>query len=185
MSAPRGEAARHRIINATSEIILDGGLDAFTVEAVATASGAARSTVYRHWPEPHDLLVDTLRSMGSQFPTPDTGTLKSDLAAAVSFLRPMLEDRRVRRLMLDLTRAALDDPELEQVRIRLMAERRQPIRVILQRAIARGEIDPDIDLTMAADLVEGPLMSALVLANSPVTDETTDMMIDRVVKGLA
>jgi len=185
MSAPRGEAARKKIIAATRDLILDHGLAAFNVEAVAAASGSARSTIYRHWPEPHDLLVETLTSMGRDFPTPDTGALRSDLRACAAILRPMLDDPRTRRLILDVTRAAAEDPKLDRIRRDLLADRRQPVRVILQRAIARGEIDPDIDMNLAMHLVEGPLMSATVLQNLPITDEMVSEMVERIGKSLS
>lgn len=185
MSAPRGQAAKQRIVDAAQQLILDEGLDAFNVEAVAAASGAARSTIYRHWPEAHDLLIDTLTSMSRQFTIPDTGALKSDLLEGVRTLRPILDDPRTRRLLLDVTRAAAEDPEIERIRARAISERRQPVQVILQRAIARGEIDPDIDLGLALHLVEGPLMSASVLQNMPITDDLAEAIVDRIVKALA
>ena len=184
MPAPRGEAARQRIIEATRELLLDGGLEAFNVEAVATASGAARTTVYRHWPVPQELLVETLTAMGREFEVPDTGSLRSDLAASVAVVRPLLNDPRARRLMLDVTRAAASDPELERIRQTANRERRQPIHIILQRAIARGEIDPDIDIALATHLVEGPLLSATVLQNRPIPDDDVAEMIDRILKAL-
>lgn len=184
MSAPRGEAARQRIIDATREILLDGGLEAFNVEAVANASGAARSTIYRHWPEPRDLAVETLTSMARDFPVPDTGGLRGDLERMVAMLRPILDDPRTRRLLLDVTRAAAEDAELERIRQKAIADRRQPLQLILQRAIARGEIDPEIDMALAMHLVEGPLMSATVLQNLPIGDETISSLVDRIVKSL-
>jgi len=185
MSAPRGQAAHQRIIDATREILLEGGLDAFNVEAVATASGAARSTIYRHWPEPRDLVVETLTSMGRDFPVPDTGSLRTDLERATAMMRPILDDPRTRRLLLDVTRAAAEDTDLERIRQQAISDRRQPVQLILQRAIARGEIDPDIDMTVAMHLVEGPLMSATVLQNLPITDEMMSSLVERIVKSLS
>jgi AcrR family transcriptional regulator len=185
MKARRGAAARQHIIDATREVLLEGGLDGFTVEAVATESGVARSTIYRHWPEPRDLVVETLTSMGRDFPIPDTGSLKTDLEAAARLLRPVFDDPRARRLLLDVTRAAAADTEIERIRNQAILDRRQPVQVILQRAIARGEIDSDIDMAMACHLVEGPLMSATVLQNLPLTDETISAMVERIVKALS
>lgn len=185
MSAPRGEAARRRIIDATRELIFNGGFDAFNVEAVAAASGAARSTIYRHWPEPRDLLVDALESMGRNFPTPDEGSLAGDLEAVAATLCPIFEDPRTRRLILDLARAADEDPAIERARQQLIRARQSPIQVMLQRAIARGEIDPDLDRDIALHLVEGPLMSATVLQNQPMTGSAMKTMVTRIVKSLS
>lgn len=184
MSARRGEAARRHILDSTRELLLEGGLDAFNVEAVASASGSARSTIYRHWPEPHDLLVETLTAMGRDFATPDTGSLRTDLEESVALVRPILDDPRTRRLMLDVTKAAASDPALERIRQTADRERRQPIRVILQRAIARGEIDPDIDMRLATHLVEGPLISATVMQNRPVPEDDVPELVDRILKAL-
>lgn len=185
MSAPRGEAARQRILAAARGLILDEGLIGFTVEAVAAASGAARTTIYRHWPEPRDLLVETLSSMTRDVPTPDTGGLATDLVACAAAFRPLLDDPRTRRLILDVTRAAADDPELERIRLQLIEERQLPIRLIIQRAVARGEVDPAIDPNLALHLIEGPLMSSMVLHNLPMSDEVIKDMADRIAKALA
>ncbi|MGD2059269.1 MAG: TetR/AcrR family transcriptional regulator [Acidimicrobiia bacterium] len=185
MTILRGEAARQHIVSATRELLLDGGLDAFNVEAVASVSGAARSTIYRHWPEPRDLLVEALTAMGRELDVPDTGSLHTDLVESLAQVRPILNDPRTRRLMLDVTRAAATDPEIERIRQTANRERRQPIQIILQRAIARGEIDPEIDLTLATHLIEGPLLSATVMQNRPVPDEDATELIDRIVKALS
>lgn len=184
MNAPRGEAARQRIIESTCGLILEHGLAGFTIEAVAAASGAARSTVYRHWPVARDLLVEVLRTMGKAFPVPDTGSLASDLEALASILRPVFDDPRTRRLILDLARAAADDPELERVRQELFHDRQQPVRMIIQRAISRGEIDPAIDIDIALHLIEGPWLSATVLQNRPLADEAIETMVSRLVRAL-
>ncbi len=165
-------------------MILEEGLDAFTVEAVASASGSARSTIYRHWPEPRDLLIDSLSSMSRHFPIPDTGALDTDLVAFFEALRPILDDPKTRRLLLDVTRLAIEDPALERIRFRALAEQRQPVQVILQRAIARGEIDADLDMSLALHLVEGPLISASIMQNTPMTDEAVRALVERILRAL-
>lgn len=185
MVAPRGQAARRRILDATRDVIYEGGLEAFSVEAVATASGAARTTIYRHWPEPKELVIEALMSMSSAFPTPDTGSLATDLEALANSLRPIFSDPRTRRLILDLTRAAGEDPVMERVAQELSRNRQVSTQTILQRAIARGEIDPDIDLEIALHLVEGPILSAVLMQNVPMGDNAFEEMVTRIVRALA
>lgn len=185
VSAPRGEAARQRILDATRQLVHDGGLEAFNVEAVAAASGSARTTIYRHWPEPRDLLIDTLQSMAQDLPKPDTGSLHGDLQAYAGILRSLFDDPRARRLILDVTRAAAADPDMERIRQQLIRDRHQPMQLILQRALARGEIDPDLDLGLALHLVEGPLISATVIQNQPISDEEIETVVSRIVQALS
>jgi hypothetical protein len=123
--------------------------------------------------------------MAGDIPIPDTGSLRGDLEACARLLRPIFDDPRTRRLLLDVALAATTDPEMERIRNRTLASRRQPVQVILQRAIQRGEVDPDIDMTMAMHLVEGPMLSATVLQNLPLTDDTIAALADRIVKALA
>lgn len=185
VTAPRGQAARQRIIESTRDLILDGGLAAFNVEAVADASGSARSTVYRHWPEPRDLVIETLTSMVGEIPTPDTGALSSDLEAVAAIMLSIFDDPKLRRLVLDITTAAAEDPELERIRQRQIKDRQQPVQLILQRAIARGEMDPELDLNIAIHLVEGPMLSAVLLENRQMSDEAIETMVDRIVRSLS
>jgi len=100
-------------------------------------------------------------------------------------LRPIFNDPRTRRLILDITRAAAEDPEIERVKLELIRNRQGPTQTILQRAIARGEIDPDIDLEVALHLVEGPLISANLMQNLPVGDDGFREMVARVVRALS
>lgn len=185
MSAPRGEAARQRIIDATRAVVYEGGLEAFNVEAIASASGAARSTIYRHWNDPKDLLIETLLSMSSAIPAPDTGSLAGDLEALANTLRPIFNDPRTRRLILDLTRVAAEDPVMERVAQELSRNRQGPTLTILQRAIARGEIDPNIDLEIGLHLVEGPILSANLMQSTPVGADGFDDMVNRIARALA
>jgi len=50
--------------------------------------------------------------------------------------------------------------------------------------IARGEIDPDIDVDMAMHIIQGPLISMRIVANDEVGDHDLETMLDMTVKAL-
>lgn len=176
---------RDRILDATRAILLDQGIRGFTVDAVATASGSARTTIYRHWPQPRELLVEALGSLIPEFPEPDTGSLHTDLLACARTLYPVLGDDRMRRLMLDMIREAADDSEIARIHRSLVEDRSQPVRLLLQRAIARGEVDPGIDMNLAIALIEGPLFLSTVVQDRPMDDALVNAALDRTLRALA
>src|SRR5689334_21197618 len=78
--ATRGSRARQRVLQAALTVLADDGLPGFTMEAVARAAGASKTTLYRRWPSAAALLVDAMDATFRPFPTPATGDLAADLA---------------------------------------------------------------------------------------------------------
>jgi AcrR family transcriptional regulator len=79
---PGGRTARtrQRVLDAVTSLLLEGGFDALTVDAVAARSGIHRTTVYRRWRDTGALLADALDAAREQpWQPPDTGSLLGDL----------------------------------------------------------------------------------------------------------
>ena len=55
---PRSVASRGRALVAAYELLCERGFAAATYEAVATRTGVAWTTLYRHWPDRAALVVD-------------------------------------------------------------------------------------------------------------------------------
>jgi AcrR family transcriptional regulator len=176
---PRVERSREAVLDASVELLLAGGLAAVTVEAIVERSGVARSTVYRHWPSRHDLIVDTVNRVMP--PTTDAlleGSLRDRL-------RKLLESRvdRLRRSPLGkalptLIAAATHDPELSAVRRRLAELHRAPLERTLRQAIADGELPPDTDLAEASAQLMGPLFFRHLITHEPVDLPFADRLVD-------
>src|SRR3954470_11548461 len=81
MARPRSEAARRKALAAATDLIVEKGVANLTIEEVATRSGVAKTTIYRHWPERTGLILDTVSACFAEVETPDTGTLRGDLEA--------------------------------------------------------------------------------------------------------
>ncbi len=56
---------------------------------------------------------------------------------------------------------------------------------ILERGQRRGEVDPDVDLELAIDLLTGPLMYRLYFSGSPVDPALVEALVDRVLRAIA
>ncbi|MEZ5375435.1 MAG: TetR/AcrR family transcriptional regulator [Acidimicrobiales bacterium] len=184
MGRPLSEAARDKAQAAALEVIARAGVAGFTVDAVAKLSGVAKTTIYRHWDSANALLIDTIDCMVVPFPTPDTGSLGSDLQAFLDVLGPVFDDPTMVRTMLGTMAAASFDEELNRIHQELMTERKRPIREMIDRALARGEIRDDLPMDTIVDMIEGPFMSRFILRRVGRDRDEERLMVDLIVRAL-
>jgi AcrR family transcriptional regulator len=184
---PRSETARRKVLDAAVALLRDAGIPAVTVDAVAKRSGVAKTTIYRHWPSSSRLLMDTIECIIEPFPTPNTGSLRDDLRTLYSMTVPASADEIADkgRLMFGLLHAAADDPDLRSALEGLFRERTGPIRTIVQLAQARGELPDDLDVELAIDMVEGPIIFRYLVRRQPVDQHDFEALLDRIAVGLA
>src|SRR5690348_16996940 len=73
-------ATRPRVLEAAAAILARDGYARLTMEGVAAASGAAKTTIYRWWPTKAALCMDLyLDVAGRELHDPDTGNIVDDL----------------------------------------------------------------------------------------------------------
>ena len=64
---PRSEASHHAIIQATLELLIEGGYGSLTMEAVRTRAGVGKATIYRRWPSKEELVRDAIVFLHDEF----------------------------------------------------------------------------------------------------------------------
>jgi AcrR family transcriptional regulator len=185
MARPRSETARRAALAAASELIVQKGVTALTIEEVAARSGVAKSTIYRHWPERASLIVDTIRSTVEHLGTPDTGSLRGDLETYFAGMLRADMTTNKSPLMCSLMDAAWRDPEIAGLHARLSAERTAPIREIVARAQARGELPDGLDLDVVVATVVGPVVFRKLNLRQPIDAAFVDGCLDVVLAGLS
>lgn len=183
MPRPLSEEARAKAIDAATALLAEDGIDGFSVDAVARRSGVAKSTLYRHWASANELLVHALDCHVEQIPTPDTGSLQTDLETLFQTIRTVLRPEDNRHLLLDTLAAAARDPELARVEQAMFHERMRPIRDIVERAVQRAEIPP-IDFELASMFIHGPIMARILMVGGPLRAEDINDLVPLLVRGL-
>jgi len=184
---PRSEKARGAILEAAAELLLEKGLTAVSMDAVAARAEVSKATIYRWWPTKETLALDALYHEWAGVPPPrDTGSLRGDL---LSLLRPWarLAGRRPygRVIAALVTEAQLDPAFARQYRTRFVQPRRDQGRAIFRRAIERGEIPPDTKIEVALDLLYGPIYHRLLHGHAPLNDRFVRDVIDATLDGIA
>ncbi|MGP8000720.1 MAG: TetR/AcrR family transcriptional regulator [Streptosporangiaceae bacterium] len=184
---PRSEKAHKAIMDAAAELLLDRGLGAVSMDAVAERAGVSKATIYRWWPTKESLALDALYTeWATARPAPrDTGTLRGDL---LSLLRPwsrLATSRPYGRVIAALVTEAQTDPEFAaEYHQRVVEPRRDQARAIFRRAIERGEIPPDIKIEVAVDLLYGPLYHRLLHGHAPLNDRFVRDVVDMALNGI-
>ena len=181
----RGERARARVLGAALEVLAEGGLPGFTMEAVALRAGASKTTVYRRWPSRTTLLVEAMDQAFQPLPTPTTGDLREDLLALMGASEALLVSQPFPRLLAAVIDAAERDASLASLHFELTERRREPIRAVLAEAAARGDIAGSVDPELVVDLLVGPAFYRRFVAHRPFPQGYAADVVDLVLASLA
>ena len=68
--------------------------------------------------------------------------------------------------------------------VAFVAQRRARTRKALERAVARGELTPGVDLELVQDLLTGPVFYRALMSGEPSSDELIANVVDIVVAGV-
>jgi AcrR family transcriptional regulator len=183
---PRSEASHEAIIEATLELLIEGGYGALTMDAVRTRAGVGKATIYRRWHSKEELVSDAIVVLHEEFDTPDTGSLRGDYAALAAAVRASAS-RGGTTLAPRLLGEAVNDPELFAIfRANLIEPRRAVLRTVLQNAIDRGEIRQGLDLELLLDLFAGPAVYRLLITGGDMAQMfAVEDQMDALMNGLA
>jgi AcrR family transcriptional regulator len=181
----RGERARARVLRAAFEVLAEGGLPGFTMEAVALRAGASKTTVYRRWQSRSALLVDAMDQAFQPLEAPTTGDLRADLRALMVASEALLGSQPFPRLLAAVIDAAEHDASLAGLHFELTERRREPVRIVLAEAAARGIISPTVDLEIVIDLLVGPAFYRRFVAHRPFPPGYATDVVDFVLAAIA
>jgi AcrR family transcriptional regulator len=183
---PRSAEADRAILTATVELLADRGLAAMSIEEVAARAGVGKTTIYRRWPSKGLLALDAfVTSFREEQPLPDTGTLRGDLVAALRAWVRAVTQTPMGPMLTGLIAAAQYDQELRGAwRERVLEPLRTQHRIMLDRAIGRGEIPASVDRDVILDLFFGAAEHRLLLGHLPMTGTFIDQVVDVILGGV-
>jgi AcrR family transcriptional regulator len=183
---PRSEEADRAILAAAADLLAERGLAGMSIEEVASRAGVGKATVYRRWPSRGTLALDAfLAEFQSQLPLPDTGSLHDDLLAALrNWIRSVTRTSAGPALAGLVAEAQLDPGLATAWRERVFDRLRAQQRIMLDRAVARGEISAKTDYDVALDLMYGAAYHRLLNGHRPLTDQFARRVVDLIIAGL-
>jgi len=161
---PRIERTRRVVLEAAAELLAECGFGRTSIEAISERSGVARSTIYRHWPDRNELLIESIGKRVTMMEATETGDLRTDLISLYSHLGSMLNNEATRSVVASFMAEASRDPELAALNSKFTKARVQASSALIGNAVERGDLPPGTDpLQMAHDLAGGIFFRGLVL----------------------
>ena len=184
----RSRAARTEkaILDATRELLAEGGVHQLTVEGVAARSGVAKTTIYRRWRSKDELALAVLLDMVAQIvEVPDVGDVRQELVTFVDGAVRILGTTLMGRVMQGLVSDLATDPQLGRLfRERVVAFRVSEMRRVVERATARGELRPGVDVELVHELLFGPVYYRLLLSGGALDKVLAERIVDAVLPSI-
>ncbi len=179
---PRVARTRARAFEATLELAAESGLHACTFDAVSERSGIARSTLYRHWTNQAELVMEALLSQDvEEHVAHDTGSLRDDMLIHMLGLGRELESSTWRAMAPQLVAAASTDPDMSGILKKSSDYYLGIVAEIVDRARERGEVATDIDSAHVALLFSAPVFYRYLMARQPVDGRWITSHVDAIV----
>ena len=173
------------ICDATLALLVEVGYDRMSMDAVAARARASKATIYRRWPGKQELVLEAVRSRGPGLVVPeDTGSLRGDLVATYSNAVHGTAAEDV-ELIAGVLRAMRSAPELADcVRSQMVESKCALSKVLVERAIARGELAPGTDHLMLHEVAGALWFHRILVVGAPVDDAFIAHVVDDVLMPL-
>jgi AcrR family transcriptional regulator len=169
---PQVQRTHILMLDAAGVLLNQSGPDAVTHLRVAEAAGVARATVYRHWPNRADILLDLLRrGVNLDLAQPSADASIEDRVAAVlrAFATALSGDSgQTLSAMIGL---AEWDKEVFAALERMTDYGPRMLRGLLANGVEHGELVATTDVDLLADRLIGPLYLRRLLYHDDLTDD--------------
>lgn len=179
MEDPRLVRTRLAVLDAATELLVEGGPNAVTVDAIVARSGVAKSTIYRHWEARDDILLAVVESCAPGPPTFDASLpFEASLRTFARDVINQLSDPRWARIIPVMLMLKYHGGGIAALEHRLEDGQRDAIAAALQRGVDEGLLRPGFDLEQAMAHLVGPLLFAHLIGAVELTPEFADRTVD-------
>ncbi len=178
---PRGPSAatRYAVLSAAWRILADEGISALTPTRLHDETGVARTTIYRHWPEPVAVVADIVGAAARVEPGERSGDTRADLLTALRSLTFSLRHRPVAPLVSALMATGAGGGAGGPAPVDYVGALLAPLRDVVADGLERGtlrvdrrvepgefDIEPVAD-TLLRDLAGPLILDVLLLGGDP------------------
>ncbi len=172
--------SRTKLLAAATELLVEGGPQSVTVDAVAERSGVAKSTLYRHFRSVDELLLAVMRANVPH-------TMQLDLSAGFhAAMREWMDNAVVAlsapdwpRVLSALLELRASRPEMAELLEADFADKHAVLAELLNIGAAEGAIPAGLDVHLVTQALVGPLVLAALSGDTDRAPELAQFVLDR------
>ena len=170
---------RAAVVRTATELLVEGGPSAVTVDAVVARSGVAKSTVYRHWDSRDDLLLDVIRTNVPAIAPPDPALpFEPALRAFIAEVVDRLTDPHWTRLLPAMLMLKQHEPAVALIEGELREREAGAVADVIARGVAEGFLPDGLDPNEAITQLYGPLVFAQLTDVVELSPALGDRVVD-------
>lgn len=155
------------------------------MEKLAEATGVAKTTLYRRWPNVWAIVMDALLAQTMEMaPLVKKRTARESFSAEMKLLVDSYKSGRGQLLLRILARAHVDAILMDMVKKRWLEPLQVRGRSIVDEGIASGELREGLDAKLVLDILYGPVYHRLFFGTGAVTASSIDKLISTVFAGM-
>jgi AcrR family transcriptional regulator len=183
---PRSDRAHRAILDAARELLIEEGFTRLRLEHVAARAGVGKATIYRRWSSKEALALALLMELAApHIAVEETGDTRGELLGGVTNAMRAVTSTPFGPVIRALLSQIATNPKLgDPFRATVVQGRRDEIARILERGIARGDLRPDADATVATELLVGPVYFRLMFGGE-LDQEFAERVVEAVLAGFA
>ena len=178
---PRVARSRAAVISAATELLVEAGPAAVTIDAIVARSGVAKSTIYRHWASRDEVLLDVMEVCAPDLVAPDpTLGVEGGLREIGHRIGAMLNDPEWARVLPALLMLKSHAHGIADLDKRMEERQNEVVSTLIRRGVDEGAAraptpsDPE-----ASAVLVGPLFFAQLTGRSPIDAGFVDRTVDR------
>lgn len=181
---PRSQKAKKSILKTAYKLLKSSSAALVSTQHIADQAGVSTATLYRWWDTKEAILLDAfIENYKEQWPYPKTGSplarLRRHALRTTRFLNS--EDGRIFcRLVLSIQEDAVLRQRLFE---KLYLPRRAEARLVIQEAIAIGELPPTIKIDLLIEMLHAAQFRRLFIGNEELTETFAAQVFDLVIAG--
>lgn len=182
----RSERSRRAILDAAARLLTERGYVDVTIDAIVAAARVGKTTVYRWWPTKASIFMELYAELATDItPPPDTGSVATDLAQLLKGTFRLYRETAAGLALAGIIAEAQSNATVSRiVKNDFAPSRRNIVRQLLERGVARGEIDPQVDLDLVTEIVAGATWLNVLVGTSALTDRHATQLTERVLVGV-
>ncbi|AEM82144.1 regulatory protein TetR [Streptomyces violaceusniger Tu 4113] len=179
MGRPRDTSRDLTILDATLSLLTEVGYEQLSMEAVASRSGAAKTTIYRRYRDKAALVAAAVEHRSQATPPgPVAGDLRGDLLGLVSWLARQIAEQEIGLLGALFAGMRSDARLAEEMRRILRRDEAAMTDEPLRKAIRHGEQLSPRAAELFAEVAPAVIVHRIVIAGEPCDEPFIEHLVD-------